>query len=188
MPPRSRPASLPNRLNWLRYCALFLGALVFLGHVITLKISLWAPPWWEMDWQDVPKHFGMLSAFSLSYRLSWRYPGSLLGSELPPVSQQRGRSTRALSARRKAAAERARAGLPGAAGSALARLRLWLSLWDVPGAGLRSVLVCSGWGAFCETLQIWHPYRDFSPLELGVNMLTPVLWASLVWLLTHSAD
>lgn len=188
MPRRSTVPPANARLTWLRYVALLLGALVFLGHVITLKLNLWAPPWWEVDWQDVPKHFGMLSAFSLSYRLSWRWPAGELERALPGAKAQRGASIRAQAARRRAAAQRGHAGLPGALGTALARLRLWLALWDVPGAGLRTIIVCSGWGVFCETIQIWHPYRDFSPLELGVNIVTPALWAGLIWLFTHSAD
>ena len=47
---------------------------------------------------------------------------------------------------------------------------------------LSALLVCCGWGAACELLQIWHPLRYFSWLELGLNTLAPALLIGLWWL------
>jgi hypothetical protein len=183
-----RRASLPAapRLNWLRRLALALGGLVFIAHVFTVKLNAWSPPFWDIDWIDIAKHFGMMSAFALAYRLSWRYPaGGGSSRSQPSRAQQRGPTRRAADARRRAARGREPVGLPGGAGDALVRTRQWLELWDVPGAGLRTVLLCSGWGAFCEVLQLWHPYRDASPYEFAINVLTPALWCGVVWVVTH---
>ena len=49
-----------------------------------------------------------------------------------------------------------------------------------PGAGWATILVCSGWGAACEIIQHWIPMRDFSVIEFGVNVLTPVIVAGAV--------
>jgi VanZ family protein len=49
-------------------------------------------------------------------------------------------------------------------------------------AGLASILICSSWGALCETLQHWIPARDFSVWELAVNILTPLLIVGLIQL------
>ena len=46
-----------------------------------------------------------------------------------------------------------------------------------PGAAFATVAVCSGWGALCEICQHYIPARDFSVIELGVNMLAPMLVA-----------
>ena len=46
-------------------------------------------------------------------------------------------------------------------------------------AGLASIVVCSCWGALCETLQHWIPARDFSVWELAVNVLTPMFIVGL---------
>jgi len=49
-------------------------------------------------------------------------------------------------------------------------------------AALASIIVCSSWGALCETLQHWIPARDFSVWELAVNILTPMLITGIVQL------
>jgi hypothetical protein len=43
-----------------------------------------------------------------------------------------------------------------------------------PGADLASIYYCSGWAGLCEIAQYWIPAREFSPLELAANALTPV--------------
>ncbi len=48
-----------------------------------------------------------------------------------------------------------------------------------PGALGSTIAVCSGWGAACEICQHFIPARDFSVIELGVNMLAPALVAGL---------
>lgn len=48
-------------------------------------------------------------------------------------------------------------------------------------AGFSTVLVCSGWGALCEFVQIWLP-RDFNPLELAANMGAPVVVVALFYI------
>jgi hypothetical protein len=48
-----------------------------------------------------------------------------------------------------------------------------------PGAALATIAVCSGWGACCEVCQHFIPARDFSVIELGVNMLAPALVAGI---------
>jgi hypothetical protein len=53
-------------------------------------------------------------------------------------------------------------------------------------AGLASILVCSSWGALCETLQHWIPARDFSVWELSVNILTPLLITGLIQLASYA--
>ena len=45
-------------------------------------------------------------------------------------------------------------------------------------ANVATVLVCSGWGALCEFIQIWLP-RDFNPFELLANIGAPLLVAAL---------
>ena len=49
-----------------------------------------------------------------------------------------------------------------------------------PGSGRATILVCSGWAGFCEILQHWIPARDFSIVEFGVNVLTPVAVTGIV--------
>ncbi len=49
-----------------------------------------------------------------------------------------------------------------------------------PGTNRATILVCSGWGAFCEIIQHWIPARDFSVIEFGVNVLTPVIITGIV--------
>lgn len=48
-------------------------------------------------------------------------------------------------------------------------------------ANISTVLVCSGWGAFCEFVQIWLP-RDFNPIELLANTLSPVIVVGLFYI------
>lgn len=48
------------------------------------------------------------------------------------------------------------------------------------GANIATVLVCSGWGALCEFVQIWLP-RDFNPFELAANVGAPVLVVALFY-------
>lgn len=64
----------------------------------------------------------------------------------------------------------------------------WLATWPrrlaVPGALLATTIVCGSWGMLCEALQLDLPYRGFSPIELGINGLTPLVIAGLVRLLT----
>ncbi|MCB1188485.1 hypothetical protein KDL29_15090 [bacterium] len=48
-----------------------------------------------------------------------------------------------------------------------------------PAVRLATIMLCSGWGMFCESLQIFIHRRDFSLLDLGVNMLTPMLVVGL---------
>ncbi|MEZ5339373.1 MAG: hypothetical protein R3F46_14070 [bacterium] len=54
--------------------------------------------------------------------------------------------------------------------------------WRGSGPAVRwaTFLLCSGWGAFCESLQIFIHRRDFSPLDLSVNMLTPLLLIGII--------
>lgn len=52
-----------------------------------------------------------------------------------------------------------------------------------PRGALSTILLCSTWGALCEISQHWIPARDFSVIELGVNILTPVVIAGLIALL-----
>lgn len=65
-------------------------------------------------------------------------------------------------------------GLAGRATAGLARL----------GAGQATALFCGGWGAICEITQIWISGRQFSPIELGINVLVPVLTAGLLSVFT----
>jgi len=67
---RTKPGP-PSRINWLRWLALLLGGLVFLGHVITLKEWVFYPYWLSINWPDVYKHFTTLAVFALAYRLSF---------------------------------------------------------------------------------------------------------------------
>ncbi len=53
-------------------------------------------------------------------------------------------------------------------------------LGSPPGSNRATILVCSGWGAFCEIIQHWIPARDFSPIEFGVNVLTPVIITGII--------
>jgi hypothetical protein len=52
---------------------------------------------------------------------------------------------------------------------------------------LASLLVCCGFGALCEGLQLFVPLRDFNYLELALNTASPAaligLWAlvELLW-------
>jgi hypothetical protein len=57
------------------------------------------------------------------------------------------------------------------------------AVFDAPGAAWRTIGVCSSWAGVCELLQFRHPYRDFSVIELSLNILTPVLIAGLIELL-----
>jgi hypothetical protein len=43
------------------------------------------------------------------------------------------------------------------------------------GANLAAILFCSGWGAICEIMQLGIYGRQFSPIELGVNTITPII-------------
>jgi len=113
-----RTAAGPARRQWLRAVALALGVVVVLAHTVTLPQVRELPAMWHVDWPDLYKHILLISAFALSYRLSFR-----------------GRA---------------------------------------PGADLVSLCFCSGWAAFCECIQFWIPAREFSPLELAANALTPV--------------
>jgi len=49
-----------------------------------------------------------------------------------------------------------------------------------PGGAAFTILLCSTWGALCEISQHWIPARDFSVIELGVNILTPIVITALV--------
>lgn len=51
------------------------------------------------------------------------------------------------------------------------------------GRAVSAALACAAWGAFCEVIQHWIPARDFSVIELGINMLTPVLAAGFLRLI-----
>jgi len=51
------------------------------------------------------------------------------------------------------------------------------------GGAALTILFCSSWGALCEISQHWIPARDFSVIELGVNILTPIVITGLVALL-----
>ncbi len=44
-----------------------------------------------------------------------------------------------------------------------------------PQVRLATIVMCSGWGVFCETLQLWIQRRDFSWLDMSVNVLTPLI-------------
>jgi len=44
---------------------------VLLGHINTLHLAQPLIPWLALNLPDVVKHFLMLAAFSLAYRLSW---------------------------------------------------------------------------------------------------------------------
>ena len=48
-------------------------------------------------------------------------------------------------------------------------------------ANVATVLVCSGWGALCEFIQIWLP-RDFNPFELAANVGAPLLIVALFYI------
>jgi hypothetical protein len=51
--------------------ALALGIVVLLVHVFTTRpLAPWFD-WLHIDWPDVAKHFSLLGAFALAYRLSW---------------------------------------------------------------------------------------------------------------------
>jgi VanZ family protein len=113
-----KQTSLPTRRGWLRGLAIALGVAVLLAHIYTFPLPHPLIPWLALNLPDVVKHFLMLAAFSLAYRLSWA--GGEAGAGLSP--------------------------------------------------GVATVLYCGGWGALCEVLQIWMPTREFSPLELGVNV------------------
>lgn len=47
------------------------------------------------------------------------------------------------------------------------------------GAHRATLFICCGWGAACECMQIFLPYREFSYLELGINTLTPAFVVAL---------
>lgn len=49
--------------------------------------------------------------------------------------------------------------------------------WAASGPAIRlvTVLMCSGWGVLCESLQVFIDRRDFSWLDMSVNVLTPVV-------------
>ena len=53
--------------------------------------------------------------------------------------------------------------------------------WRGSGLGIRlaTILVCSGWGAMCESLQLFIHRRDFSWLDMSVNVLTPLIIVGL---------
>lgn len=48
-----------------------------------------------------------------------------------------------------------------------------------PGIRLATILVCSGWGMICETLQLGIQRRDFSLVDMSVNVLTPIIIVGL---------
>ena len=48
-----------------------------------------------------------------------------------------------------------------------------------PGIRLATILVCSGWGVLCESLQLFIHRRDFSWLDMSVNVLTPLIIVGL---------
>jgi VanZ family protein len=43
-----------------------------------------------------------------------------------------------------------------------------------------SIALCSGWAALCEILQSVIPGRDFAPVELAANIVTPMIVVGLV--------
>ena len=60
-------------------------------------------------------------------------------------------------------------------GMAIFAITYRLSYSGAPALAARNtVLICSGWGGFCEVLQHWIPARDFSIFELAANTLTPL--------------
>jgi hypothetical protein len=47
-------------------------------------------------------------------------------------------------------------------------------------ADITALLVCCGWGALCETLQLGIPGREFHWNELALNTMVPLLTVALV--------
>jgi hypothetical protein len=48
---------------------------------------------------------------------------------------------------------------------------------------LAALLVCCGWSALCESLQLLVPMRDFQVRELALNTVTPAAVLALWWLI-----
>jgi hypothetical protein len=49
-----------------------------------------------------------------------------------------------------------------------------------PGIRLATIMVCSGWGMLCESLQLGIQRRDFSFIDMAVNALTPLIIVGLI--------
>ena len=63
---------------------------------------------------------------------------------------------------------------------------------DYPARFLRptdvtALIVCCGWGALCETLQIGIPGREFHFSELALNMSVPLLVIAIIGVATRRA-
>ena len=52
-------------------------------------------------------------------------------------------------------------------------------------ADVTALIVCMGWGALCETLQIGIPGREFHYNELALNMTVPLITVAIVSLATR---
>ncbi|MDQ3023796.1 MAG: hypothetical protein M3R04_05340 [bacterium] len=55
-------------------------------------------------------------------------------------------------------------------------------------ADATALWVCCGWGAFCECLQLLIPAREFSLIELALNIGVPVLVIALYSLAGRRGD
>ena len=52
-------------------------------------------------------------------------------------------------------------------------------------ADVTALIVCCGWGALCETLQLGIPGREFHPSELALNVSVPLIVIALISIATR---